>query len=335
VLNVRLNGEPLTSITLDDQNAARGDKAVPLPVNQVRPGANVVRVEPFIRPNVECGVNPDNVPTWVRIFNSSTLTLPHVLRDTPLDLNRYPSFLTTAPGLREVTVALPAVPSPAERNGALALMARLGAEDDSLSFMPQVQLGDPAGRGASSVPGDEALRDTHIIAIGRPSSNPLLVATNSVLPQPFVAGADMPDQSAGPLQVRLPDDFSVGLIELLRSPWDNAYSMLAITGTNDEAVGWSLNAVNDPQLARALEGRLVSVRGTQIEVLPVPLARTLSQPTPTAPSAVTTPRSSTPVPGVEEAGASPPSALLLVAVLIGAGVLAALVIWQGRRLRSG
>ena len=327
VLNVHLNGEPLTSITLDDQNATRGDKTVPLPVNQVRPGANLVQVEPFIKPDLECGVNPESVPTWVRIFNSSTLTLPHVLRDTPLDLNRYPSFLTTAPGLHDVMVALPAVPSPAERDGALALMARLGAEQDSLSFMPQVQLGD--------APIDQALRETHIIAIGRPSNNPLLVATNSVLPQPFVAGEDMPDQSAGPLQVRLPEDLSVGLIELLRSPWGKAYSMLAITGTNDEAVRWSLNAVNDPRLARSLEGQLVSVRGTQIEVLPVPLARTLLQPTPTASSAVAATPSPAPASGAEETGASGPGALLVVAVLIGVGVLAALGIWRGRRMRSG
>ena len=325
-LNVRLNDKPLASVTLDDQNAIRGQLVVPLPINEVRPGANIIQVEPLITPDVDCGVNPNNVPTWVQILNSSTLTLPHVLRDTPLDLSRYPSFLATAPDLHDVMVALPAAPSTAERDGALALMAQLGAQQGPLSFAPQVRLGE--------APGDEALLDRHIIAIGRPSANPVLAAANSALPQPFVAGQDMPDQSASQLQVRLPDDLSVGLIELLRSPWNRAYTLLAITGTNDDAVHWSLNAVSDPQLARSLEGQLVSVRGTQIEVLPVPLARALLQPTPTASSAITATPSPAPVSGAEETGSSAPGALLLVAVLIGVVAVVAVVVWRGRRTRT-
>jgi hypothetical protein len=326
VVNVRLNDRPLASIPLTQQNVSGGQVTIPLHNNQVRPGINRLVFDAVVSPIVGC-INPRKVPSWVQIFNTSALTLTHTLRDTPLDLRGYPALVNATPGLRNVLVSLPAVPTAAQRDGAMALLSRLGAENTSDFFLPQVQLG--------GTPDANALEGNNVIVIGRPSENPLLAAANSALPQPFVPGSDEPDQTTNRVRVRLGENLNVGLIELIPSPWDATRSLLAITGTSDQAVQWSLAAMTDPNTARSLSGRLISVRGTVVESLPAGLAETRLAITPTpvvAPAPTAVVRVQT-VDLERPAGPASPNPLVMGGLLIGALALLALGVWQGIRQR--
>jgi hypothetical protein len=98
----------------------------------------------------------------------------------------------------------------------------------------------------------------HIIAIGRPTINPLTEQVNSLLPQPFVPGTDEVVHQVGDLLLRLPPDTPLGYIQELSSPWNERLALLIVTGTADEGVTWANYAlIRQPW---RLRGNLALVR---------------------------------------------------------------------------
>ena len=90
---------------------------------------------------------------------------------------------------------------------------------------------------------------------------------NEELPQPFVPGEDTLSPEVGNVVYNLPDDFSVGLVQILPAPWNSTRSVAIVSGTTQEGVGWAINALADEDLAFEIDGDLTFVREETVESL--------------------------------------------------------------------
>jgi hypothetical protein len=136
--------------------------------------------------------------------------------------------------------------------------AWLGNFGDGPGFAPRVSRG----------PVDEmaALEPYHVIAFGRPTSNPLIALVNEALPQPFMPDEDNLRQQVGNVVYHLPDQYSLGLLQALPAPWNPEQKvMLAVTGTTPEGVQWAMDTLTGEETYYQLSGDLAFIRGERIE----------------------------------------------------------------------
>jgi hypothetical protein len=101
--------------------------------------------------------------------------------------------------------------------------------------------------------------------IGRPTANRLIQAVNSSLPQPFAEGSDAIERQTGEVVFRLPEGFSLGVVQALSSPYNASRAIVVITGTTDEGVAWSRRAMTDLTLVGQLTGDLAYIQDTLIQ----------------------------------------------------------------------
>jgi len=148
-----------------------------------------------------------------------------------------------------VAFLLPEKSSLVEIEAMLRWANLMGGAAGSDSFMPEVIVGGE--------PDQSNLRGKQLVAIGRMTQNPYIAAANASLPLSFIPGSDDIRQTIGNVVYQLPPGLSVGLLQLLNSPWDANQAMLVHTGTTDEGVKWVSDALVDPLLVDQLYGNLV------------------------------------------------------------------------------
>ncbi|MCC7450511.1 MAG: cellulose biosynthesis cyclic di-GMP-binding regulatory protein BcsB [Anaerolineae bacterium] len=214
---------------------------------------------------------------WVSVRSDSEIYLPRTAaRTTPKVLvSAFPAPFNTASDLHDVWVSLPAAPTMADIEQGLRILSRLGSETDTgLQFVPRVSLGEP--------PQNTERAAYHFVVLGLPTTNPFLAALNDQLPQPFKPGSNEL-QPIGEVVYRLPPDFSIGVLQTLRSPWSTGREILVITGTT--AAGQA-NAANvllslnyDPS---DLQGDVVFANANAISTVNVSQIQDTDAATPTA-----------------------------------------------------
>jgi uncharacterized repeat protein (TIGR01451 family) len=334
-LTVLFNDKPIATIALNDETALDGKLKVALLPSQARPGeSNRISIQSELYPFDLCV----NVDMWLRVGSESMLHLSHKEREVrSLDLDFYPYPFDQRNSLNDVLFVLPPEPRAEEWEEALRLAAALGSAAGGPNFAPAVALGDTWS--------EAALSDYHLIAIGRPSRNPVLRQVNAQLPQPFQPGSDEIEQQIGQVVFRLPPGLSLGLVQLIASPWNETRPFLAVTGTTDEGVKWATHVL--AYRYWALKGNLALIRGDQVNAVdtrdltrsglaiavgtavpgmtPAPAAAATTTPTPLPPS----PTSAVSV----SEGASRPGWLIPLVGIIGLIVVAifAVAFWQARR----
>jgi hypothetical protein len=339
-LTVFFNDKPLATIGLSDETSLGGKLRVELPASLARPGqANKIEIEIAMQPLEECS----NVALWSTISSESLLHLDHTVQADPtLDLDFYPIPFNQRSDLSDVLFVLPAMPQPNEWENALQLAAALGSAAGGSKFVPAVALGE-AWLGMD--PGSY-----HLMAIGRPSRNPLLQRVNAQLPQPFLPDSDQIEQRLGEIILRLPADVSLGYVQLIPSPWNESQALLAVTGTSDEGVTWATRSLVSDSLRRQLEGNLVLIRDQGIQALDtrmltrgglvaavgtaVPELTPMVTVTPTATSVG--PPMATATSTAQPSGKARPGWLipLVVATALTIAIIFAVAIWQASRRRN-
>ncbi len=234
-LNVSLNYEPIATVALSDQMALDDALEVDLPLSLVRYGEdNVISVQAELFPLDECAYS--NV--WLRVNNTSALHLAHTERDEQvLNLDFFPHPFDLQSDLTDVLFALPEKPQIEEWTSVLRLAAAMGGASGGLDFAPATTLGMPKS--------EAALSAHHIIAVGRPTRNVALQEVNDQLPQPFLPHSDVIDQKLNWVTLRFPSDVSLGYVQLIASPWNEARALLAVTGTTDEGVQQAADVLVD------------------------------------------------------------------------------------------
>jgi len=258
-INLLFNGTPLSGEVLDRSNATNGLVKVFLSGSQAKPGANN-RLTIQVDMNLEdpCAeFTRDQI--WLTVRRDSRLYLDHRQRDDlAVDLDYFPIPFGSRSDLADLLFVLPPAPEPVDIEGALRLAAALGNMTNGKAFSPAVVLGDAETR---------TLSDYHIIALGRPSANPLIQQINAHLPQPFVPGTDNIEQRIDDVIFRLPPGVSLGYIQLLESPWNEERALLAVTGTTEEGVEWAVPWLTNSSLRWQLAGNLAMTDGDEVHTI--------------------------------------------------------------------
>jgi hypothetical protein len=97
----------------------------------------------------------------------------------------------------------------------------------------------------------------NVILVGGPSENSVTSSINELLPQPF--GTDGRSLQDG-YGVQLPTSdkqASLGLLQILPSPWVRGGTVLVLTGNDPQGLEWTWNAVLDPTLRDQFAGNLM------------------------------------------------------------------------------
>lgn len=354
-LTVLLNLEPVTSVGFSDETANDGYVRLNLAGTNVQAGKNNrLTLEVDASMSQLC---VDEGQAWVLVDSSSMIFLAH-REETGLnfDLDYYPYPFHINPALTDSLFSLPDTPTAKEWEWALRLAANLGDSASGSTTSPVGTLGD-------GYLGKE-LADYHIIAVGRPSRNALTQQVNDQLPQPFLPDSDQIDQRLDDVVFRLPAGTDLGYIQMIPSPWNEMRAFVAVTGTTDRGVDWTVEVLTRQPWAIG-SGNLVIVRDEQVDTidtqrltrggLAVAIATAVPEATPVATGApeatlvatatgvaevasvVTLPSSSPPP--VSSGGEQRPQAterpvwLIPLIVLTGLAVIAILAFayWQARR----
>jgi len=193
-LNVLFNSQPAATIAFSDETSLNGTLRVELPAAQTHPGQrNKITIQAGLHSVDRC------VPAgvWLFINSTSLLHLDYTEHDVrPLSLDFYPHPFDLRSDLADVLFVLPPEPLPKEWEGALQIAATLGDAAGGPDLMLSTMLGNHWP--------ETALRDYHLITIGRPLRSPLLQQVNAQLPQPFLPGSDLIEQKLD--QVILPSN---------------------------------------------------------------------------------------------------------------------------------
>jgi hypothetical protein len=256
-----LNNKPVGSAPIDDKVLGERQVTMKLPASDFKRGTyNQLSFEAVINIELPDCVLPELDLAWVRLNEQSQLYLPHTLVDSPENYATLEDALSpfiSRQDLTDVWFSLPEQPTPAELAGLLKVAAWLGNFSRGPGFAPHVS------RGAIS---DMAQVETYnIIAFGQPTTNPLIAMLNEQLPQPFVPGENTLRQQVGNVTYRLPERFSLGLLQTLLAPWNPKQVILIATGTTTEGVTEAIASLTNDDIYYELEGNVAFISQDRVE----------------------------------------------------------------------
>jgi hypothetical protein len=254
-IKVTLNDVPMGSAYLDDSNLSDAWLKIPLSRMAVQPGLNRILIQSAASILDPCLVTKNN-PYWLEIYADSFLHLDSRTAQTTFDLDNFPYPFNRPGDMGNVVFALSDTPNLPEIEGLLRIASLLGSGSRSEEFMPRVTFG-----GDSSL---TSLSGCHVIAIGLPTTNPVIRSANDELPQPFLPDSNDIDQCVdNPIYTIAPGTV-LGFVQELVSPWDSEenHAFVVATGTTEEGVRWALSALS--QSSPKLWGDLALVRRDEI-----------------------------------------------------------------------
>lgn len=302
-LNVLLNGRPVGSAPLDGTKQGEQQIDIELPRDEFQPGRiNYLTFESVVKPTFECNIPPSNA-IWIRVLGDSELHMPH----TEIDEARIPSedvrmFFTSRQDLGNVWFSLSETPTDTELAALTNTAWMLGRVSRGQGFAPLVTQGivtdttfletfsvlthdsapDMQTNSASTdtvapvIDDASLLAQYHVLAFGLPANNPLLTALNEELPQPFQLDENSLSQQIGNVIYRLPADMSLGVVEVMQTPWNPNRVVLATTGTSTQGLEWSVNALNSDLVTEltgdvnfVVQGQVEAMNSAQIHDVPV------------------------------------------------------------------
>jgi hypothetical protein len=228
-LDVRVNGVPMASVLLDEQNASSGTLEVPLPARLIRPRRNEIRISITMNlDNEDQDVVVDTEQLWAAVYSHSSLHLPFTPQDVELSLDLFPYPFDKRPSLSGLLLVLPDRARLLDYDLMLQLAANLGAADRGEYLALDVTAADRFAV--------EDWQDKDLFLIGRPTVHSLMAELNNKLPQPFEPGSDLLRARFDPVVYVQDPSRNIGLIEELAAPWDPERTILVLTGTTDEGV---------------------------------------------------------------------------------------------------
>jgi hypothetical protein len=234
-LRVRLNGEPVGSTALREDNASGGQVGVLLPAGVLVPGRNRLEVEiEMSLPGVgraECARLEDE-QLWAVIDSESEVLLPDSVASLERSLSDFPYPFSRTFEPNPTSFLLPDGPNQAVLMHAVRLAARLGS--------PIVN-GHATFRAATASDATSRLgRGQHLILLGTLSDDLFWQAFGSHLSRWMERDGMV---IVGGTTVQLSQDRDLGILETIDSPWNEAYGLLAIAGTTDEGLGLAVQAL--------------------------------------------------------------------------------------------
>ena len=242
-----LNGFSVAGILPSPQNSATEPIAIGLPDRRLKPGLNFIRVSFDLHiPRGSCELALESV--WATLLNTSSFEMSYRKRTPTPSLKNFPLPFSDSPG------SLLVIPDQYQQND-LAHVSQLsymmGRVDSRVHDPPEVMT---AGTFLA-----QSSHPRNVILVGLPSDNPVTMGANDLLPQPFSSDGHSLQDGYG---VQLPtsdQDASLGLLQILPSPWVRGGTVLVLTGNDPQGLEWTWNAILDPTLRNQFNGNLMVV----------------------------------------------------------------------------
>ena len=263
-LDVHLNGVPIGGTLLDHSNSKDGLLEVELLSWLLQSGSNRIEVVVDMSTGRDECLYWTSDQVWTVISRNSTLHLSYEPQPVELDLANLFLPLTGEPDLSDTYIEFPETVNQVERDILLNLAARLGAAARGNYLALKL------GRTNDLSP--DLKQTHHIVAIGRPSTNPLIREVNDFLPQPFLPGSDEPLQIRNPAVISFDSQRSIGFVQLAASPWNPDKALLVVTGTDSEGVMAAFDLLVNR--TRELKGDLAVIEGENlitVDTRPLPV----------------------------------------------------------------
>lgn len=242
-LFVDWNGERIGTTGLSNDNAQLGTLEITIPAEKLIQGYNALTIGFFMGVSEDFCTDYKNQSVWAVVHNDTSIAITPVIIARETQLNTAPDILVDSSLLADNTVTLivPASPSRQHLNALAVTATKLG------------QLADWRNISVQTMTIQEA-------RVTKPAGNLILFATLEEI-ESFSAGLlpeinDIYDQYSelNPLEQ---DD---GVISLQKSPFDNDYHLLALTGVTPDAMEKSARAAAFNELYEQSNGTWAVVR---------------------------------------------------------------------------
>jgi hypothetical protein len=248
-ITLYLNGFSVAGILLDPQTSAAEPTAIGFPARRLRPGLNFIRVSFDLHvSHGSCERAPKSV--WATLLNTSSFQVSYRKRTPTPSLKHFPLPFSDPPG------SLLVIPDRFQP-GALARISQLSY---MMGFLAGPGHAPPEVMSASTFLAQNShSQHRNIILVGLPSENPVTRETNGLLPQPFSQDGLTLKEGYG-VQVPSSDkEASLGVLQILPSPWVRGGTVLVVTGNDPQGLEWTWNALLDPTLRNQFSGNLMLV----------------------------------------------------------------------------
>lgn len=235
---VELNGQAIQTIKINKEQTRRVSYQVNLFSDVLRVGPNTLTLrttlydpEPLV---LEACESTASERFFITVHDDSAISLPQAAgASSGSDLASLPFPFAGLLGLRETTFIVNERDNDALRAGMLATIAlgrRFGAQND-FSVVPAT----------TATP--QSIGDRHVVAINVPRETTIGQQIEKVLPLILRPdGTRALVEEKGTLAEIL-DSSRVGALQLAQVPWASSRRLLAVTGTDNIALGWAAAAL--------------------------------------------------------------------------------------------
>src|SRR5215208_1182968 len=244
---VYLNGFSVAGILPTTQASTGEPLSVGLPAKRFRRGINFIRVAFDLHvPLSSCERALDTV--WATVLNSSALEITYrnqtpipSLKNLPLPFSDYPGF----------TYVIPDHYDQKDLDHISQLSFLLGAASFQPTRPPGVVTATDFSQKKTAFP--------NVILIGLPLDNPVTQSANNLLPQPFMKDKNSLQDGYGVYLPTSDTDASLGLMQIMPSPWVKGGTVLVLTGNNPQGLEWTWDAILNPTLQGNFSGNVMVV----------------------------------------------------------------------------
>jgi len=244
---IYLNGFSIAGILPTARSSTGEPITVGLPANKFRPGINFIRIRFDLHvPYSSCERAPESV--WATVLNSSTLEITYRNRSPIPSLKHFPLPFGDYPGF---TYVVPDEYSQDDLGYISRLSFMMGTSAYPVNYPPQVMT-------TGNFRQKEA-EHRNVILIGLPSQNSATMSTNDLLPQPFTPDGKSLQDGYGVYLPTSDKDASLGLMQIIPSPWVRGGTVLVLTGNDQQGLGWAWDVILNPTLRDQFAGNLMVV----------------------------------------------------------------------------
>jgi len=232
--SIYLNGYSVAGILPSHETSSGEPIAIGLPARNFRRGINFIRVSFDLHvPYSTCERGLESV--WATVLRNSTLETTYRNNKPIPSLKDFPLPFSDDPGFAFV---IPDQFSPRD----LLNISRLSFLIGTAAYRPNRP---PIAMTVSDF-GQKGVEATNLILVGLPAANSVTQSANSLLPQPFAEDGNSLEEGYGVYLPTSDQDASLGLLQILPSPWVQGGIVLVLTGNDPQGLEWTWNALLDP-----------------------------------------------------------------------------------------
>jgi cellulose synthase operon protein B len=257
-INVLVNKIPIGSIKLSNDTSDKHIKRISIPINVFVSGINTLSFQVMLNADDECFFR-DEGTIWANILAETKLFIPQasdlrLIENAPIDLNVYPNPYVFPPTLSDTTIVVPPN-DPSAWNVAMKIAANLGRSSDGDTTFLAVQYSDDV---------NDITKSEHLIIIGTATELSILSELAEYLPAQFEEESNFINEDILPIEYEMPEWRDIGYVMQFPSPFAEDRVVLLVTGSTDQGVEWSGNALTESVLRRSLFGDFAIIDDIEI-----------------------------------------------------------------------